>query len=149
MICSCHTLPILLSKLSELLMLININSWQCVLHRAHALTHSNNINKVLLLLLLLVKVAQSCLTLWPHELYSPWNSPSQNTGLEWVAFPFRSSQPRDQTQVSLIYLQADSLPAEPWGKLKNTGVGSLSLLQQIFLTQELNHGLLHCRLILY
>ena len=32
---------------------------------------------------------------------------------------------------------------------KNTGVGSLSLLQGIFLTQELNWGLLHCRQILY
>ena len=31
----------------------------------------------------------------------------------------------------------------------NTGVGSLSLLQGIFLTQESNRGLLHCRLILY
>ena len=31
-------------------------------------------------------------------------------------------------------LQADSLPAEPQGKPKNTGVGSLSLLQGIFLT---------------
>ena len=31
-----------------------------------------------------------------------------------------------------------SLPAEPQGKPKNTGVGSLSLLQRIFLTQELN-----------
>ena len=46
-------------------------------------------------------------------------------------------------------LQVDSLPAEPQGKPKNTGVGSLSLLQQIFLTQELNQGLLHCRWILY
>ena len=102
MICSCHTLPILLSKLSELLILININSWQCVLNTAHALIHRNNINKVLLLLLLLVKVAQSCLTLWPHGIYSPWNSLVQNTRLEWVAFPFGSSQPRDHTQVSLI-----------------------------------------------
>ena len=33
-------------------------------------------------------------------------------------------------------LQADSLPSEPPGKPKNTGVGSLSLLQRIFLTQE-------------
>ena len=47
-------------------------------------------------------------SLQPHGLYSPWNSPSQNTG-----------------------------------------VGSLSLLQQIFLTQELNQGLLHYRQILY
>ena len=29
-------------------------------------------------------------------------------------------------------LQADSLPAEPQGKPKNTGAGSLSLLQGIF-----------------
>ena len=46
-------------------------------------------------------------------------------------------------------LQVDSLPAEPLEKPKNTGEGSLSLLQQIFLTQESNHGLLHCRQILY
>ena len=45
--------------------------------------------------------------------------------------------------------QVDSLPAEPQGKPKNTGVGSLSLLQQIFLTQELNWGLLHCWQIIY
>ena len=42
-------------------------------------------------------------------------------------------------------LQADSLPAEPQEKPKNTGVRGLSLLQWIFLTQELNWGLLHCR----
>ena len=46
-------------------------------------------------------------------------------------------------------MQADSLPAEPQGKPKNTGVGGLSLLQQIFPTQDLNWGLLHCRRILY
>ena len=46
-------------------------------------------------------------------------------------------------------MQVDSLPAEPPGKPKNTGVGSLCLLQGIFLTQELNQGLLHCRQILY
>ena len=45
--------------------------------------------------------------------------------------------------------QVDSLPSEPPGKGKNTGVGSLSLLQGIFPTQELNQGLLHCRWILY
>ena len=57
--------------------------------------------------------------------------------LEWVAFPFSrgSSQPRSPT------LQADSLPDEPPGKTKNTGVGSLSLLQWIFPTQESNWGL--------
>ena len=44
----------------------------------------------------------------PHGLYSPWNSPGQNTG-----------------------------------------VGSLSLLQGVFPTQESNWGLLHCRRNLY
>ena len=38
----------------------------------------------------------------------------------------------------------------PWNSPgQNTGMGSLSLLQQIFPTQELNWGLLHCRQILY
>ena len=46
-------------------------------------------------------------------------------------------------------LQADSLPAEPPRKPRNTGVGSLSFLQRIFLAQESNWGLLHCRQILY
>ena len=46
-------------------------------------------------------------------------------------------------------LQADSSPSEPPGKPKNTGVGSLTLIQEIFLTQESNRGHLHCRRILY
>ena len=68
--------------------------------------------------------------------------------LEWVAFPFSrgSSQPRGQTNISRI---AESLPAEAQGKPKNSGVGSLCLLQGIFLKQESNWGLLHCRQILY
>ena len=46
-------------------------------------------------------------------------------------------------------LQVDSLPSEPQGKPMNTGLHSLSLLQGIFLTRELNQGLLHGRQILY
>ena len=46
-------------------------------------------------------------------------------------------------------MQADSLLTEPLGKPKKTGVGSLSLLQGIFATQELNQGLLHFKQILY
>ena len=46
-------------------------------------------------------------------------------------------------------LQADSLPSEPPGKPKNTGVGSLFVLQEILLTQKLNQGLLLCWWILY
>ena len=69
--------------------------------------------------------------------------------LEWVAFPFsrRPSQPRIEPRSPT--LQVDSLPAEPQGKSKNTGVDILSILQQIFPTQESNQGLLHCRGILY
>ena len=59
-----------------------------------------------------VKWSESCSvvsnSLLPRGLYSPWNSPVQNTG-----------------------------------------VGSLSLLQKICLTQESSWGLLHCRRILY
>ena len=40
-------------------------------------------------------------------------------------------------------LQADSLPSEPPGKPETTGVGSLSLLERNFLTQESNWGLPH------
>ena len=95
-----------------------------------------------------VKVTQSCPTLCDPMDYAVHGILEARI-LEWVAVPFSrgSSQPRDWTQVSA--LQVDSLPAEPQGKPKNTGVGSLSLLQQIFLIQELNQGLLHCRLILY
>ena len=87
-------------------------------------------------------------SLRPHGLYSPWNPPGHNTG---VRQPFPSPgnilnpgiEPRSPT------LQVDSLPAEPQGTPKNTGMGSLSLLQEIFPTQESNWGLLHCRRILY
>ena len=69
--------------------------------------------------------------------------------LEWVAISFsrESSQPRDRTRSPA--LQADSLPAEPQGKLKNKAVGSLSLLQGIFPIHESSQGLLHCRQNLY
>ena len=60
----------------------------------------------------LIMLSESCSvvsdSLWPHGLYSPWNSLGQNTG-----------------------------------------VGRLYLFQEIFPTQRLNPGLLHCRWILY
>ena len=57
--------------------------------------------------------------------------------------------PNPGIKLRSLALQVDSLPAEPQGKPKNTGVGSLSLLQGIFPTQGINRGLLHCRRILY
>ena len=64
-------------------------------------------------------------SLRPHGLYSSWNSPGQNTGVGNLSRLQGPSQPRDPTW------QADSLPAEPQGKPKNTGVGSLSLFQHL------------------
>ena len=51
-------------------------------------------------------------SLRPHGLYSPWNSPDQNTGVGSCSllqgiFPTQGLNPG---------LQADSLPAEPPGK---------------------------------
>ena len=68
---------------------------------------------------------------------------------KWVAFPFSKDLPYPGIESRSPMLQVDSLPAEPPGKPKNTGVGSLSLLQGIFPTQESNQGLLHYRQILY
>ena len=71
----------------------------------------------------------------------------------WSGLPFPSpgALPDPGINPRSPELQADSLPAEPQvaKKPENTGVGSLFLLQQIFPTQELNGGLLHCRQILY
>ena len=95
-----------------------------------------------------VKVTQSRLTLW-NSMDCTVHGILQARILEWVTIPFSRgySQPRHRTQVFLI--AGNSWSAESQEKLKNTGVGSLSLLQQIFPTQESNQGLLHCRRILY
>ena len=69
--------------------------------------------------------------------------------MEWVDTPFFRDLPNPGIKPRSPTLQVDSLPSKPPGKPKNTGVGSLSLLQGIFPTQELNWGLLNCRKILY
>ena len=80
-----------------------------------------------------VKVTQSCLTLC-----DPWTTVLrgilQTRVLEWVALPFSKDIPNPEIEPSSPTLQADSLPAELQGKPENTGMGSLSLLQQTFLT---------------
>ena len=67
----------------------------------------------------------------PHGLYIVYGI-LQARILERVAFPFCGDLPNPGIEPRSPALQADSLPAEPQGKPKNTGVGSLSLLQQIF-----------------
>ena len=96
----------------------------------------------------LVKVAQLCLT-FCDPLDRTVHGILQARILEWVAFLFSRDRPNPGIQPRSPALQVDSLPAEPPGKPKHPGVGSLFLLQQIFLTHELNQWPLHCRQILY
>ena len=69
----------------------------------------------------------------------------------WSGLP--CPPPGDPTNLGIeprsTTLWVDSLPSEPPGNPKNARVGSLSLLQGIFPTQESSWGLLHCRWILY
>ena len=69
--------------------------------------------------------------------------------LDWVSSPSPGDLPNPGIDPRSPALQVDYLPVEPQGKPKNTGVGSLFLLQQIFPMQELNRDLLHCKWILY
>ena len=87
-------------------------------------------------------------SLWHHGLYSPWNSPGQNTGVGSLSllqriFPTQGSNPGLPHYRRILYQLSHKVSP------KNTGVGSLSLLQWIFATQKSNWGLRHCRQILY
>ena len=75
---------------------------------------------------------QSCLTLWPHGLFCPWNSSVQITRVGIISFSRGSSQPRDRTQAS--HIAGDSLPSEPWELLglKFTGHHLLSINSSLF-----------------
>ena len=92
-----------------------------------------------------VKITQSCPTVCDPMDYTV-HGILQARILEWVAFPFSRDLPNPGIEPRSPTLQADSLPAEPQGKPKNTLVGNLPLLQRISLTQESNR--LHCRRIL-
>ena len=109
---------------------------------------SVSLHKIIANCIVKIKVTESCPTLC-HPLDYTICGILWARILEWVAFPSSraSSQPRVQIQVSCI--AGGFFTAEPQGKPKNTGVGSLSLLQRIFLTHKLNWVLLHCRQILY
>ena len=95
-----------------------------------------------------VKVTQLCLTVCNPMDYKV-HGILQARILEWVAFPFPrgSSQSRDQSQVS--HIAGGCFTSWATGKPQNTGVGILSILQRIFLTQESNRGLLPCKRIFY
>ena len=78
-----------------------------------------------------VKVAQSCPTLCDPMDYTVYGI-LQARILEWVAVPFSRGSPNPEIEPRSPALQVDSLPAEPQGEPKNTGVGSLSIPQWIF-----------------
>ena len=59
-----------------------------------------------------------------------------------MSFPTSGDLPNPGIEPRSPALQADSSQAEPPGKSKNTGMGGLSLLQEIFPTLELNWDLL-------
>ena len=80
----------------------------------------------------------------PHRLYSPGNSLGQNTGVGSLSF-LQGTLPNPGIKSKVSRIAGGFFPAEPPGKSKNTRVGSLSLLQQIFRTQESNWGLLQGR----
>ena len=100
------------------------------------------------------KSLQSCLTLCDSIDYSPpgssvhGDSPGKNTSVGCHAL-LQGNLPNPGIEPTSPALQEDSLLSEPPGKPKNTGVGSLSLLQGIFLIQRWNPSPLHCKQILY
>ena len=95
-----------------------------------------------------MQAAQSCPTLCGPMSYTVHGLLPARI-LEWGPFPSPGNLPNPGVEPRFPALQADSSPAEPPGKPKNTGVGSLSLLQRIFPAREWNRGLLHCGRILY
>ena len=71
-------------------------------------------------------------SLRPHGLYSPWNSPGQNTGM---GIPFSGDLPNPGIEARSPAFQADSLPA----KLQGSPIGPW-LVQ--YLVMEVVTGLL-------
>ena len=79
--------------------------------------------------------------LQPTRLLCSWGFSRQDY---WNGLPCPSPQdlPNPGIEPRSPTSQMDSLLTEPSGKPKNTGVGSLSLLQGIFLTRESNQSLI-------
>ena len=102
--------------------------------------------------LLLMKENESRLVVsdsfWPNGLYSPWNSPGQNTGVGSFSL-LQGIFPTQGLNPGLPHCRQILHQLSPREAQNNTGVCRLSLLQWCFLSQEWNWGLLHCRWIFY
>ena len=120
-----------------------------LLSELHCMSLVNNLSFVAFLRKFkrMCKESESCLvmsdSLPPHGLYSPWNSPGQNTGVGSLSllqgiFPTQGLNPGLLHSRWILYqLSHEGSPS--------TRMGSLSLLLWIFPIQESNQDLLHCR----
>ena len=84
-----------------------------------------------------VELVQLFVTLWTVTHQAPLSMGiHQARKLKWVVTPSFRGFPNPGIRPMSPTLQVDSLPSEPPGKPKNTGVGSLSLLQGNILTRS-------------
>ena len=98
--------------------------------RSPALQADALTSELLLLLLSHFSRARFCATpkMAAHQV-PPSTGIIQGRILEWIACPLSGDLPNPVIKPRFSALQADSLPSEPPGKPKNTGVSSLALLQ--------------------
>ena len=87
-------------------------------------------------------------SLQPHGLYSPWNSPGQNTGVGSLSL-LQGILPTQGLNIGLPHCRWILYQLNHKGNPRILEWVALSLLQGIFPTQELNQDLLHCRRVLY
>ena len=89
-------------------------------------------------------------SLQSHGLYRVWNLEfSRPEYWHGQPFPYPKDLPNPGIKHRSHTLQEDSLPAGPQGEPKNTIVGSLPLLQGVFLTRDSNRSFGHCRQFVY
>ena len=87
-------------------------------------------------------------SLQPHGLYSPWNSPGQNTGVGRHSL-LHGILPTQGLNLGLPHCRWILYQLSHQGSPRILEWVAYPFLQQIFPTQEWNQGLLHCRWILY
>ena len=102
---------------------------------------------ILSLSLIFVSLITICLGVFiPPWAYTAWDS---LCFLDWVDYFLSHVREIESRSVMSNSLRHHGLYSVWNSPGQNTGVGSLSLFQQIFLTQGLNPDLTHCRWILY
>ena len=87
-------------------------------------------------------------SLWPHGLYSPWNSPGQNTGvgnlsLLQAIFPTQGSNP------GLLHCRRILYQLSHNGSPRILGCVAYPFSREMLWIHGSTQGLLHCRRILY